>query len=130
MDYGRPLTPDQIEEERKNLMDLITKLERENKISLRKKQKMGILEGEEAADDSEPLHLTFGKSSAVPKPDPEKAAECFQAGIPSWNRATMQEAVHGVFTMPFRLSRITGRPTSTWARPIHAGHGERSGGRL
>lgn len=93
MDYGRPLTADQIEEERKNLMDLITKLERENKITLRKKQKMGILEGEEAADDSEPLHLTFGKSSGAPKPDPAKAAEHFQAGAAFLEQGNYAEAV-------------------------------------
>src|SRR4029077_10523691 len=45
MDYGRPLTPDQVEEERKNLMDLITRLDKEGKISIRKKRKAGILEG-------------------------------------------------------------------------------------
>ena len=72
MDYGRPLTPDQIDEERKNLMDLMTKLERDGKITLRKKHKMGILEGEEAADDSEPLHLNLGKSAAPKAADPAK----------------------------------------------------------
>ncbi len=94
MDYGRPLTPDQVEEERKNLMDLITRLEKENKISIRKKQKMGILEGEEAADDSEPLHLTFGKSSpGTPKADPAKAQECFQQGAAFYEQGNYSEAV-------------------------------------
>ena len=52
MDYGRPLTPEQIEEERKNLIDLVTKLDKEGKITVRKKVKGGILDGEEAADDT------------------------------------------------------------------------------
>src|SRR5882724_452936 len=74
MDYGRPLTPEQVEEERKNLMDLITKLEKEGKVTLRKKHKMNILDGEEAADDSEPLHLSFNKAAPTPKAsDPAKA---------------------------------------------------------
>jgi flagellar motor switch protein FliG len=93
MDYGRPLTADQIEEERKNLMDLITKLEKENKITIRKKQKTGILEGEEAADDSEPLHLSFGKTSSAPKPDPTKAQECFQTGASFYEQGNYAEAV-------------------------------------
>ena len=92
MDYGRPLTPDQIEEERKNLMDLVTKLEKEGKVTLRKKQKMGILEGEEAADDSEPLHLSFGKS-APPKSDPVKAQECFQAGVAAYEQGNYAGAI-------------------------------------
>ena len=94
MDYGRPLTPEQIEEERKNLMDLMTKLERDGKITLRKKRKMGILEGEEAADDSEPLHLAFGKSGAAPKAsDPAKAQEFFQAGSSFYEEGHYAEAV-------------------------------------
>ena len=77
MDYGRPLTPEQIEEERKNLMDLIAKLEKDGKITLRKKHKMGILEGEEAADDSEPLHLNFGKSRRAQAVRPRQSAGAF-----------------------------------------------------
>ncbi len=95
MDYGRPLTPEQIEEERKNLMDLITKLERDGKITIRKKQKMGILEGEEAADDTEPLHLNFGKSTPnIPKDsDPAKAQEFLQAGTAYFEQGNYSEAV-------------------------------------
>ncbi len=91
MDYGRPLTPEQVEEERKNLMDLITKLEKDGKVTLRKKHKMGILEGEEAADDSEPLHLNFGKQA--PKVDPAKAQEHFQTGSAFYEQGNYAEAV-------------------------------------
>jgi flagellar motor switch protein FliG len=94
MDYGRPLTPEQIEDERKKLMDIITKLEKENRISVRKKQKRGILEGEEAADDSEPLHLNVGKSgSGQPKADPAKAAASLQAGAAFFSEGNMGEAI-------------------------------------
>ncbi len=95
MDYGRPLTPEQIEEERRKLMDIITKLEKENKISIRKKQKMGILEGEEAADDSEPLHLELGKGPAQQqaKSDPVRAEQCFQNGTNYYSQGNMAEAV-------------------------------------
>ncbi len=95
MDYGRPLSAEQVEDERKKLMDIVTKLEKESKISIRKKQKMGILEGEEAADDSEPLHLELGgKANAqVPKPDPAKAAASFQAGSTFYEQSNFQEAI-------------------------------------
>src|SRR5207302_1311530 len=96
MDYGRPLTPEQIEEERKNLMDLVTRLDKEGKIAIRKKKKMGILEGEEAADDSEPL--SFAPSKASPsKPaqpsDPQKAQEFFQLGTAAYEQGSYAEAV-------------------------------------
>lgn len=95
MDYGRPLSAEQVEEERKKLMDIVTKLEKENKISVRKKQKTGILEGEEAADDSEPLQLNLGKSTApAPKAsDPVKAQASFQAGASAYEQGQYQDAV-------------------------------------
>ena len=81
MDYGRPLTPEQVEDERKTLMDLITKLEKEGKVTLRKKHKMGILDGEEAADDSEPLHLSFNKAAAPRSLRPRQSAGVFPGGL-------------------------------------------------
>lgn len=93
MDYGRPLTNEQVEEERKNLMDLITKLEREGKINIRKKKKMGILEGEEAADDSEPLHFASTKPAAKTASDPAKAQEQLQAGIMAYEQGDFQTAI-------------------------------------
>ncbi len=94
MDYGRPLSMEQIEDERKKLMDIITKLEKENKISIRKKQKMGILEGEEAADDTEPLHLSLGKAAPPPaKVDPAEAEARFQAGTAFFAQGLLAEAI-------------------------------------
>src|SRR5262249_8557966 len=97
MDYGRPLTPEQVEEERKNLMELVTKLDKEGKIAIRKKKKMGILEGEEAADDSEPLSFAPVKGGAAKQPaeavDPVKAEECFQLGTAAYEQGRYTEAV-------------------------------------
>ena len=96
MDYGRPLTPEQIEEERKNLIDLITKLERDGKITIRKKRKAGILEGEEAADDSEPLSFDAPNAAAQKKKapsDPAKAQEFFQAAAGLYEQGQYQEAI-------------------------------------
>jgi flagellar motor switch protein FliG len=98
MDYGRPLTADQIEEERRNLIDLIVKLERENKITIRKKHKTGILEGEEAADESEPLKLDIANSAAARtkaafEPDPAKAQQVFQAGASYYEQGQLTEAL-------------------------------------
>jgi flagellar motor switch protein FliG len=99
MDYGRPLTPEQIDEERKNLMDLVGKLEKDGKINIRKKRKTGILDGEEAADDSEPL--TLGANQIKPpapvaakaEADPAKAQEFFQLAASLYEQGRFSEAV-------------------------------------
>ncbi len=51
MEYGRPLTDAEVEEGRKQLMDVVKKLEAENKIFLREKPKSGVLEGLEAGSN-------------------------------------------------------------------------------
>jgi len=95
MDYGRPLTPEQIDEERKALMDLVGKLEKDGKISIRKKRKTGILEGEEAADDSAPLALNAKPAPAPVKQaaDPAKAQEMFQLAAGFYEQGRYGEAV-------------------------------------
>lgn len=106
MDYGRPLTPEQIEDERRNLLDLVAKLEREGKITIRKKRKTGILDGEEAADDSEPLHFASPAKAASPAApdlsasgpagppaDAARAQEFFQAGAAAYQQGRLAEAV-------------------------------------
>jgi hypothetical protein len=94
MDYGRPLTPEQVDEERKKLMDVISKAEREGKITIRKRRKMSMLEGEEAAEESEVLQLGQSKPAAhAPAGDPQQAAEYFQAGMASYEQGQYAEAI-------------------------------------
>jgi tetratricopeptide (TPR) repeat protein len=95
MDYGRPLTPEQIEDERKTLIDLVTKLEKEGKITVRKKRKGGILDGEEAADDTETLQLvsTKGEAKKEEPVDPVKAQESFQMGAALLEQGRYADAV-------------------------------------
>jgi hypothetical protein len=45
MEYGRPLTKEEIEEERKKIIDTVKQLERDGKIFIREKPKEGMLEG-------------------------------------------------------------------------------------
>ncbi len=45
MEYGRPATNEEIEEERKKIVDLIKQLEKDGKIFIREKPKSAILEG-------------------------------------------------------------------------------------
>jgi tetratricopeptide (TPR) repeat protein len=94
MEYGRPLTPDQIDEERKKLMDIISKAERDGKINVRKRRKMSMLEGEEAADEPADIHLGQSKpAAAAPAGDPQQAAEYLQAGMDQYNAGQYAEAI-------------------------------------
>ncbi|OGR92299.1 MAG: hypothetical protein A2992_06750 [Elusimicrobia bacterium RIFCSPLOWO2_01_FULL_59_12] len=97
MDYGRPLTPEQIDEERKKLMDAVSKAERDGKINVRKRRKMSMLEGEEAVEDSmSSVQLGQTKSSgtpATPQGDPQQAAEHFQTGMAFYQQGQYAEAI-------------------------------------
>jgi flagellar motor switch protein FliG len=97
MDYGRPLTPDQVDEERKNLMDVISKAERDGKITIRKKRKTSMLEGEEASDEAPSLHLGQSSSkpasAAVTEEDIQRSAEFFQTGMTYYQQGQYPEAV-------------------------------------
>lgn len=93
MEYGRPLTPEQIDEERKKLMDIVSKAERDGKINIRKRRKMSMLEGEEASDD-ETASVQLGHSKpAEPKGDPQQAEQFLQAGIAYFQQGQYPEAV-------------------------------------
>lgn len=53
MEYGRLLTPEQIEEERKKILDTIKILERDGKIVIREREKNTVLQGEEEIDSAD-----------------------------------------------------------------------------
>jgi tetratricopeptide (TPR) repeat protein len=92
MDYGRPLTPEQIDEERKKLMDIVSKAERDGKINIRKRRKMSMLEGEEATDEPADLRLGQAKAAASAA-DPAQAAQHFQTGLDFYQQGNYAEAV-------------------------------------
>ena len=96
MDYGRPLTPEQVEDERKKLMDIISKAERDGKINIRKRRKMSMLEGEEASDESMALHLGQAKSETPSAPSAaeiQQAGEYLQAGMAQYQQGQYPEAI-------------------------------------
>src|SRR4029077_13186173 len=97
MDYGRPLTPEQVDEERKKLMDVISKAERDGKITIRKRRKASMLEGEEASDEAPTLNLgqSAGKPAASPstQEDIQRATEYFNAGMTCYQQGQYAEAV-------------------------------------
>lgn len=52
MEYGRPLTPEEIEEERKNILNMVKQLEKDGKLFIREKPKGDVLEGIEETEQA------------------------------------------------------------------------------
>lgn len=82
MEYGRPMTPEQIEEERRQILEVIKRLENENKIFIREKPKSTILEGAEEISENTPQETTEAT-----------IAEYKQAGIDLYNSGSYAEAI-------------------------------------
>ncbi|MHB9155659.1 MAG: FliG C-terminal domain-containing protein [Endomicrobiales bacterium] len=53
MEYGRPLTADEVEDERRNILNLIKQMEKDGKIVIRERQKNDMLEGIENTPEAE-----------------------------------------------------------------------------
>lgn len=78
MQYIQSLLPGQIEEERKKILDVIKRLEAENKIVVREKPKSTVLEGEEVV------------SEEVPSSD---ALDYYNAGISCYESGNYEDAI-------------------------------------
>jgi tetratricopeptide (TPR) repeat protein len=83
MEYGRPLTPEEIEEERKKILDMIKQLERDGKIFIREKPKNVILEG---AQD------VVGGAGGAAAGD-SSYTEYFNAGVGFYEAGQFEEAL-------------------------------------
>lgn len=83
MEYGRPLTPEEIEEERKNILNAIKQLEKDGKIFIREKPKGDVLEGlEENAQAAEPEAAAEGSLEAY-----------YQAGVQYFEEGKYDDAL-------------------------------------
>lgn len=67
MEFGRPVTEDQIEQERQVIMDTVKKLESEGKVQVREKKKVSIFESEDATSPLLPSLPDEGKTT-FPEP--------------------------------------------------------------
>lgn len=83
MEYGRPLTPEEIEEERKRILDIVKQLEKDGKIFIREKPKSVVLEG---AQDIVAGSATLGASVEF--------TEYFNAGIQFYEAGQFDEAAN------------------------------------
>lgn len=91
MDYGRPVTEDQIEEERRKIIDMIKTMETEGKISFRQKGKSTGMEGMEAGADM--TGMSLGSLGKLRPKDPAAAAEAYAAGVAAQEQGDMEEAL-------------------------------------
>ncbi len=88
MDYGRPVTDEQIEEERRKIIDLIKTMEREGKLAFRQRGKGGAIEASDDAGQAPSLGR-FGSG----KVDPEAAINAYHAAAAAAEAGNTDEAI-------------------------------------
>jgi flagellar motor switch protein FliG len=84
MEYGRPVTEDQIEEERRKIIDLVKAMEKDGKVSFRQRGKVQTLDGDEMG-----VGLAAHRMSAAHN-DPVQA---YNAGVAAMEQGNIEEAV-------------------------------------
>jgi len=82
MEYGRPATDDEIEEERRKIVELVKQLEKDGKVFIREKPGNAILEGSDVVVDESP---SAGAAAGY--------EEYYQAGIVSYEAGGYEEAL-------------------------------------
>lgn len=87
MEYGRPVTDDQIEEERRKIIDLVKLMETEGKISVRQKGKISPLSGMDMAGRPE---APAANGAVV---NPEAALESYNAALAASEQGNADEAI-------------------------------------
>jgi len=110
MEFGKPVTPQVIEEQQKKIVDLILKLEREGKIELKGRKRRGEIEKIEELQDIKKIieeeiirkkleeepdevveHTKLSEGSG--KTDNEKAFEHYNAGMEASQAGKYEEAI-------------------------------------
>ncbi|MCG3205222.1 MAG: hypothetical protein KCHDKBKB_01941 [Elusimicrobia bacterium] len=92
MDYGRPVTDEQIEEERRKIIDLIKSMETEGKISFRQKGKGASLGALDMGADG-PMAIRGPVGSAAQPLDPEGAQAAYMAGLQAQEQGNAEESL-------------------------------------
>jgi flagellar motor switch protein FliG len=88
MEFGRPVTDDQINEERKKIVDFIKTMEKEGKVSFRQKGK-SALNPEDLGEGMAQLQSRMkGRSGS-----PEEALNAYNAGVAASEGGRLEEAV-------------------------------------
>jgi len=92
IEYGRPATHDQIEEERRKIIDMIKLMETDGKISFREKGAGTAISGDEIGEKTPPLNMNSILSTAA-QLNPEEALEAYQEGLAATDKGSVDEAI-------------------------------------
>ncbi|OVE77046.1 hypothetical protein BVX98_03765 [bacterium F11] len=92
IEYGRPATNDQIEEERRKILELIKQMEADGKISFRTKEGVSALSGDEIGSETPPLNMNSILAGSTQR-KPEEAQEAYQAGLGAMEAGNLEEGI-------------------------------------
>ena len=93
IEYGRPVTEDQIEEERKKIVDMVKSMETEGKISFRQKGAGAALTGDEVGDETPDLNMGSILAKGAVQRNPEEALKYYETGAQYVEQGQWDEAV-------------------------------------
>ncbi len=93
MEYGRPVTEDQIEEERRKIVDLVKTMETEGKISFRQKGNISSLETDEMGSGLASFQLNSLLGASAQPTNPEGALEAYNAGSTAVAAGQLEEGI-------------------------------------
>jgi len=92
IEYGRPVTNDQVEEERRKIVDLIKQMEADGKLSFREKGAGAALSGDEIGSETPSLSMSSLLVGAGQK-NPDQAMEAYNAGVACSEQGDLEEAI-------------------------------------
>lgn len=115
MEFGRQVTDDQIEEERRKILDLIKTMETEGKIAFRQKGK-GKTSGLDLSADSNNMSVLPKKGQPA---DAAGAAEAYAAGIAAQEQGNGEEALRQ-FELSVMLDETQAAPQNALAQAYYA----------
>lgn len=92
IEYGRPVTEDQIEEERRKIVDLIKQMEADGKVSFRQKGQMAAITEDEIGSDVSPAGMSSILARASEQ-NAQKAEEAYAAGVEADRQGDLEAAV-------------------------------------
>lgn len=95
MEYGRPLTEDEVEQERDKIVDVVKRMQLQNKIAVRKQRATDILDGEEETPSSA-LRVSLSSTSAqvqAEHPVDPQLPQYFASAVELFNQGRVEEAM-------------------------------------
>ncbi len=98
MEYGRPATEEQIEQERQNIMNVVKRLESEGKIHVRDKKKISVFDSEDATSPLSPNlpaedYASPAPAAAVSSPEGGSGADYMAYGSQLYSEEKYQDAI-------------------------------------